>query len=342
MHPTDVIAVVGSCPAERSRAAASLANETGSMLLTATRIAMSPAPIHEALALVPWAHREGRAVVEFPSATSMTGLIGALCDDGQETARLIGITCVVDAVHLLDDLRRDDYFVRYGLHGERGYARALTAVEQIEFASTVLLVNWEPLSTPNLSAIMAVVTHLSPRARLQLDRSGIERAVEPMAYSAEQERPGWVAILNDEFDPHITDPRVTALRYEQLRPMHPERLERLLDGDFSSGRHGTVLRSAGFCRLASRPRLTAKWEHVGRMFSLHPLAVDDEVEAGIDAGEEALGFGQDIAVIGIDLDRDGLIAALDAAALTDEEFAAGPEFWAGLSDPFPVSHPSAP
>jgi G3E family GTPase len=218
------------------------------------------------------------------------------------------------------------------------------AVEQIEFASTVLLVNWAPLSTPDLSTVMALVSHLSPHARLRLDRGeegGAERPGEhpgePVAYSVGQERPGWVGILNEDFDPHITDPRVAFFRYEQLRPMHPGRLSRLLDGDFSRGAFGTVLRSAGFCRLASRPRVTAKWEHVGQMFSMHPLIADDEYEDD----DEVLGFGQDIAGIGLDLDRPALVAALDEAALTDEEFAAGPAAWAGFADPFPVSRTSA-
>lgn len=339
MTPIDVIAVVGSCEPERHRAARRLAEEARAALVPAARLAVAPDPLAEAVALAPWAYREGRAVVEFPTPAPMTELIGTLCE-AEGRVRLIGVTCIVDASHLLDDLRRDDYFVRYSREGERGYARALTAVEQIEFASTVLLVNWELLSTPELSTTMALVGHLSPRARLRLDRAG-ERAappsVAPVAFSAGQERPGWVGILNEDFDPHLTDPRVASFRYEQLRPMHPGRLSTLLDGGFARGEFGNVLRSAGFCRLASRPRITAKWEHVGRMFSMHPLIADDEYEDD----DEMLGFGQDIAFTGLDLDRPGLVAALDAAALTDAEFAAGPAVWAGFEDPFPVSRSSA-
>lgn len=337
MTPIDVIAVVGSCAPERQRAARRLAEEHRSVLVPAARLALAPDPLAEALALVPWAYREGRSVVELPTLTPMTELIGTLCE-AEERIRLIGITCVVDASHLLDELRRDDYFVLRSREGETGYARALVAVEQIEFASTVLLVNWEPLSTPDLSTLMALVGHLSPHARLRLERSGHpEQPSEPVVFSAGQERPGWVGILNEDFDPHLTDPRVSSFRYEQLRPMHPERLSALLDGGFSRGAFGSVIRSAGFCRLASRPRVTAQWEHVGQMFSMHPLIADDEYADD----DEMLGFGQDIAFTGIDLDRRGLVAALDAAALTDAEFAAGPAVWAGFADPFPVSRSSA-
>ncbi len=337
----DVFAVVGSCGPERGIAARRLAEETGAMLVPAPRLAMAPDPVDEAAALVPWAYRERRAVVEPPAFISMTDLIGTFVDEDRST-RLVGITCVVDAGHIIDDLRRDDYFVRRTPAGEEGCSRALIAAEQIEFASTVLLVNWQPLSTPNLSAVMAVVSHLSPHAVLQLDRSGSARPVEPTVYTAGQERPGWVGILNDDYHPHITDPRVSAFRYEQLRLMHPERLSRLLDQRIARGEFGTVLRSAGFCRLASRPHLTANWEHVGQMFSLHPLQADggDVAGDGEPGGSEMLGLGQDIAFIGLDLDRERLTAALDAAALTDAEFAAGPTLWASFADPFPVPRTS--
>jgi G3E family GTPase len=99
-----------------------------------------------------------------------------------------------------------------------------------------------------------------------------------------------------------------------------------------AGEFGNVVRSAGFCRLATRPHITAQWEHVGRMISLEPLTSDERLVEG----EELLAVGQDIAFIGIDVDQDALAAALDDVALTDDELAEGPAAWAGFEDPFPV------
>nr|WP_243752384.1 GTP-binding protein [Leucobacter weissii] len=132
----------------------------------------------------------------------------------------------------------------------------------------------------------------------------------------------------------MTDPRVAALRYEQLRPFHPGRLLRLLNERVEPGEFGTIIRSAGFCRLATRPRVIAEWNHVGSMFSLEPLASDDRLLPD----DEILALGQDLAVIGLDLRRRELVAALDEAALTDREAAAGPTSWAEFSDPFPAWH----
>ena len=208
----------------------------------------------------------------------------------------------------------------------------MATATQIEYASTVVLAGWEALSTPDLSLAMALVSALAPTARLRLHPAPVVAPDDGVAAAPPRDRPGWIRLLNGEHDPHMTDARVVALRYQSQRPLHPARLRRLLDDEIETGRFGTVLRSAGFCRLATRPGTTAHWEHVGSMFSLPP-AVDD-AELGED--EELLAVGQDIAFIGIELDRAALTRALDAVCLTDAEFAAGPAAWSRYADPFPA------
>ncbi|MDO9589837.1 MAG: GTP-binding protein [Microcella sp.] len=139
-------------------------------------------------------------------------------------------------------------------------------------------------------------------------------------------------MLNGNFDPHMTDPRVSAMRYEQARPFHPQRLHEVLDERIDSGHCGTIIRSSGFCRLATRPGVTAHWDHVGSMIAFSPLARDGEQHPD----DEPLALGQDLIVIGLDVDAVALRAALDSAALTDDELLAGPEVWAQFSDPFPA------
>ncbi len=196
----------------------------------------------------------------------------------------------------------------------------------------IVLVGWGALDTATLSTVMAVICHLNPRARLRLHRGAIERLGAPAApYSAGQDRPGWVSVLNGDFDPHMTDPRVSAYRYEQVRPLHPERLMRLLDEGIGRDAFGTVIRSAGFCRLATRPYATAQWEQAGPVISFLPLTIDDR----LDSDDELLSVGQDLAFIGLDLDHRALAAALDLVALTDAELADGPAAWRAFTDPLP-------
>lgn len=348
MDPVDVVAVVGGCPPERSQFAREVARSTGRMLIPAQRLAAAPDPVVEAVALASWCSREQGALVEFPDHADVTELIGACAHPGSP-AVLTGVVCVVDAAHVMADLNREDCVLRPTVpHAPwRQVARALLHVMNVEFASAVVLVNWESLDTPQLSTTMALLNHLAPHARLQLHRgaadersmdgrAAVEWAAEALTdgtpYDVTQERAGWVTLLNGEHDPFMADPHVSAVRYENVRPLHPGRLERLLEHRLESGEFGTVLRSAGFCRLATRPDVTARWNHVGRMIAFSPLAADQD----LGEEDELLALGQDLGIIGLDLDVPALTAALDDAVLTDAEFAAGPEAWSLFPDRFPA------
>ncbi|WP_308122740.1 GTP-binding protein [Microbacterium marinilacus] len=334
MDAVGVIAVVGACGPERLRYAKRLAKLTNRGFFPASRLAGSPDPAQEAAVLSSWTNPAAGAVVELPDEVPATELIGTFGDFDDRT-RLLALVCVVDAAHMLDDLHRDDYLpLRDADSGVAAplAARAQLTVTQIEYASAIVLVNWKALTPPDLAVVMALLNHLSPHARLRLHRDAIAHLEPGEAYGVEQDRPGWVCFLNDDFDPHMTDPRVSAFRYEQVRPLHPGRFKQLLDDRIEPGEFGDVLRSAGFCRLATRASIVAQWEHVGRVISLNPLAIDDRLEDE----EELLALGQDLAFVGLDLDHDGLVTALDEAALTDAEIAAGPTAWGMLPGPFPA------
>ncbi|MER7798426.1 GTP-binding protein [Microbacterium sp. NPDC096154] len=331
MDQTDVVAVVGTCGAERLRHAKRLAVGSGRAFVPAQRLRRAEDPIAESLALARWNARDDGVVVEFPDDAPVAEIIGAFAED--DATRLTGILCIVDAAHLLADLGAG-VCPRAGRRPPRAAdgAHAMRTVAQLEYASTIVLVSWERLDTHALSAVMALVCHLSPHARLRLHRGPVEPTQPRSDYDAEQERPGWISLLNGEFDPHMTDPRVSAFRYENIRPLHPLRFKHLLDERIERGEFGTVVRSAGFCRLATRPEVTALWSHAGHAISLEPAGSD----ADLSDDEEMLAWGQDLAFIGLDLDHAALRAALDLAALSDIELAAGPKAWVRYEDPFPV------
>ncbi|MBP2436987.1 GTP-binding protein [Microbacterium amylolyticum] len=332
MEQVDVVAVMGTCIPERGKHGVHIAQRTGRTFFPAHRIAVSPDPVDEAQALAAWADGPGGAVVEFPASVAPTEIIGRFAHP-TSSASLVGLVCVVDAPHLLDDIARDDYLVHRSPDGDRVFrARALATVTQIEYATTVVLINWDALSTPELSTMLALISALSPRVRTRLHPSPYDAPEQTTPLTAVQDRPGWIALLNDDFEPHMTDDRVSALRFQSVRPFHPARLEKLLDTQIEAGAFGSVLRSAGFCRLATRPGVTAHWEHVGSMLSLPPVSRDDELEDD----EEMLAAGQDIALFGLDLDRPALARAFGDATLTDEEFAQGPAVWMTYDDPFPA------
>lgn len=194
----DVVAVMGACAPERQQYAERLAAASGRMLIPAKRLALAADPNSEAVTLAPWAGRDTGAVAEFPSTSSAIEVIGSLTDEEAPT-RLTGIACVVDALHVLDDLAADDYIAT-----ERDAlgrvldcaARASLTVTQMECASMILLVSWEPLPTPELSTVMSLVSHLAPHARLRLQRDDLTPESEHRFYEPGQDRAGWVGLLN--------------------------------------------------------------------------------------------------------------------------------------------------
>lgn len=266
-----------------------------------------------------------RMVVELPGDASVESAIGVF--DEEEDIALAELVCVVEAASFFDDLLVDDYVSVANSHPALFVARSLRMVQHIEHASTILVTDWDDIATRDLSVLLATLSHLAPAARLRLDRTS--DAAPPSEFSQTENQPGWVHLLNDEHRPHMRDIRVSAFRYEQLRPFHPGRLHQLLQDQFPGGDFGAVLRSAGFCRLATRPGIVGSWDHVGQMISLEPLARD----AGLDG--EVLALGQDIGFIGVDLDAAALSAALDRAAVSDSEFLTATAEWSDLDDPFP-------
>ncbi|MEI3867592.1 GTP-binding protein [Microbacterium sp. CCNWLW134] len=320
------ILVVGVCAPERRRYAQRLAELIERRVVGATggRRHGQGLVLDHATADAP----RGRAVV-IDAATDVDAahLAGAEIDG----VPLFGIICVVDAAHLLNDLASDEALVAGAADGDdRGDtgAWARQAAALIELADVVAFVGWEVCDTPTLSLLMSLASHLSPMARIRLSRQlsddlrALGDAVSDGA--GRYERAGWVRALDRKHDPYMTDRRVTTFRYEQLRPFHPRRLVRSLD-EIDSRRWGTVIRSMGFCRLATRPTLLARWEQAGSAMWMDPIPPDDSLSA----------IGQEIAITGWDLDVRAVVALLDDAALTDDEFAAGPEAWRAYDDPLP-------
>ena len=347
--PIQVIAVLGACPPERKEYAAQLARQRGSVLVEAERVARDDTAVESAFRLLQLVPDHSEIIVEYPLASVATEIIGSLTEpDLISEVSLAEVVCVVDAAHLLGDLFREDYVVLDAQHpmanpGDLAYVcRAEVIVKQIEYASTVAMVNWHSVEPAQLEMLAALIAQLSPHAEVVLSGTGssedgaggmmLPDPLHSTRYSGEQARAGWTCLLNGDFNPRRAHSRVSVLRYEQLRPFHPGRLKDLLELRVETQHFGRVIRSAGFARLATRPGVTAQWEHIGRFISLTPMAFDAEVGEA----EELLAIGQDIAIFGIDIDEEGLRAALDGAALSDAELTEGPSLWRAFPDPFPL------
>ncbi|GAA2180465.1 hypothetical protein GCM10009847_18480 [Leucobacter tardus] len=344
MSGVDVTVVVGTCAHERTDYAVRLAAATRRALFPSRRLATTTDPIGTAVSLLPWAQSSG-AIVELPTTAPLDDFVTTAAHPSSACG-VSSIICVADAMHLIDDLRSDTYAVTKlvpsddppGSMSREHTAVALFTARQLEGASTVVLVNWQGLATPNLTSLVALVSHLNPTAEVMLDAdplrepSGVPRDVDPARITA-----GWAALLQGRHRPPHTDRRIGALHYAQLRPFHPTRLRSLLDDRLDPREFGTVIRSAGFCRIATRASVLARWDHVGQVCSIEPTATPHAPETAV----RLAATGQDLAFFGIDLRADALRIALDEAALTDAELTDGPLAWAAYADPFPAWKPAA-
>ncbi|MFD6389181.1 GTP-binding protein [Nocardia sp. NPDC060259] len=245
-----------------------------------------------------------------------------------DLARLDTMVTVVDASTFLAELVKGQALAERELEAGEGDSRTIAdlLVDQVEFAD-VLLINKTDLVSANAAAtVEATVRRLNPRAHVLRTEKGVVALDEVLGtgrynpvVAAEAE--GWAEELAGGHIPETEEYGISSLTYTADRPFHPERL-----GAALSGLRG-MLRSKGFCWIASRTELAAIWSQAGPNLTFEPGAWWSSL--GVPAGQE-------LVFIGVRLDKAGVRRELDAALLTDAEFAAGPVAWTGYADPFPA------
>ncbi|MFI6510428.1 GTP-binding protein [Streptosporangium sp. NPDC050855] len=245
-----------------------------------------------------------------------------------DITRLDTMVTVVDAGGLLTELQAGDELAARGIAAFDDDERTVTdlLVDQIEFADVIVVNKTDTVTAAQAGRIEAALRGLNPQARVlraTFGRVPVAELVGTGLFDLEraQQAPGWVKEINGEHVPETEEYGIASMVYRADRPFHPARLWDLVERGIVAD--GTLLRSKGFFLLASRPSVTGLWSQAGPVASFEPFA---------DAASLDRSALQEIAFIGIDLDRAGLFADLDACLCTDAELAPGP---AHLVDPFP-------
>ncbi|MFC6013502.1 GTP-binding protein [Nocardia lasii] len=245
-----------------------------------------------------------------------------------DIARLDTMVTVVDAATFLAELVRGEALAARNLEAGEGDSRSIAdlLVDQVEFAD-VLLINKADLVSPNAAAtVEATVRRLNPRAHVLRTEKGVVELSEVLATGrynpvVAAETDGWAEEAAGGHTPETEEYGISSLSYLADRPFHPHRLSEAL------ARMKGMLRSKGFCWIASRPDLAAIWSQAGPNMTFEPGAWWSELD---------LAPGQELVFIGVRLDAPALRRDLDAALLTPAEFAAGPTAWSAYPDPFPA------
>jgi G3E family GTPase len=268
-------------------------------------------------------------------------------------ARLDTMVTVVDAFNFLNDYESADTLADRSLavneEDERGVVELL--VDQVEFAD-VIVINKTDLVTPKkLDRLEGILRSLNSSAKIiraQRGRVPLGEVLNTGRFDFDRasEAPGWLTVLRGQEQPETEEYGITSFVYRARRPLHPARFwefiqnKRLLKG---------LLRSKGFCWIATRHDWIGLWSQAGKVAELSPHAVwwdsvpeeewPDDPESRLDIVSQFDGeYGdrrQELVFIGRKLDEARVRAALDACLLTDAEMTGGPEAWAALPDPLP-------
>ncbi|MCR3748918.1 GTP-binding protein [Lentzea californiensis] len=224
-------------------------------------------------------------------------------------ARLDTMVTLVDAAGFLRELAKGDV--------------SDLLVDQAEFADVLVVNKTDLVTSGQLATLDAVLRRLNPSARLLHARRGVVELSDVLDTGrydpvAAAQAPGWAQELAGGHTPETEEYGIRSVTYRASRPFHPARLADAL-ADWEG-----VLRSKGFCHIATRPGVLAVWSQAGPHLVIEPGQLLDSPAAR-----------QELVFIGVDLDVTGPARRLDPALLTDSELAAGPQVWRTFPDPLP-------
>jgi G3E family GTPase len=267
-----------------------------------------------------------------------------------DLARLDTLVTVVDAHGLLDRIDSLDALADLGLAAGEGDERSLAQllVDQIEFANVILVNKIDLVPAEDIGLVEAVLRRLNPDAiveRVERGRVAPDRVLGTGLFDMDraQAAPGWVKELQGEHLPETEEYGIGSFVFRADRPFHPLRFSA-----FTQAGLRDVLRAKGTLWLATRHDLAGHWSQAGGVATMAPLGPwwavvpvedwpeDAEEVAAIREGWDPR-FGDrrnELVFIGIDMDEPEMRRLLEAALLSDEEFAAGEHAWRGLPDPF--------
>ncbi|MGJ6121878.1 GTP-binding protein [Mycolicibacterium sp. Y3] len=245
-----------------------------------------------------------------------------------ELARLDTMVTVVDASTFLTELARGQALAERDMSAGDGDARNIAdlLVDQVEFADVLLLNKTDLVSAARLGAVETLLRRLNPSAKLIHTDHGVVDLDEVLDTGlfdpiAAANAPGWDEEIADGHAPETEEYGIASMTFRADRPFHPHRLASALE------QMRGLLRSKGFCWIASRPTIAAIWSQAGPNLVIEPAQYWSSTE---------IAPGQEIVFIGVRIDRDRIDALLREALLTDAELRVGEQHWTRFPDPLPA------
>ncbi len=268
----------------------------------------------------------------------------------ESVSRLDTMVTVVDGLNFWKDYREAKELSEQGLAVGEEDERTISdlLIEQIEFANVILVSKTDLIAKEQTERLVATLKKLNPGAEIIPMAKGevpLDRILDTGRFdlAAAQRSPLWVRELMNEHIPESEEFGIGSFVYRARKPFHPHRFWQVIQEEWQG-----VIRSKGFFWLASSMNWIGGWsqaggacqyELAGTWWATCPerdwpesSGVRDKIRSHF---QEPYGDRrQEIVLIGIDMDINGLRSKLDGALLTDEEFEESPSGWKGYQDPF--------
>jgi len=269
----------------------------------------------------------------------------------QDLTRLDTMVTVIDAANFLEHYEAADSLKEKNLALGEEDERTLSDlfIDQVEFADTLIINKTDLVSPDQLAELRAILHHLNPGADiLESTRGRVDLAaiLDTRRFDMEKAEAsaGWIRELNNQHTPETEEYGIGSFVFRARRPFHPKRF-----WDFIHTERPGLLRSKGYFWLASRNTMIGLWSQAGGSAEYRPAGFwwaatpksswpdDDETWRSVMKDwEEPHGDRRQMLVfIGQDLEKEKLLAELEACLLNDRELAMGEERWAKFRDPFP-------
>ena len=269
----------------------------------------------------------------------------------QDITRLDTMVTVVDASNFLEHYEVGDSLkeknLALGEEDERTVSDLF--IDQVEFADVILVNKTDLIDEEHLQELRAILHHLNPGAEIiesQRGRVDLASILDTRRFDMEkaQASAGWLRELNNVHTPETEEYGIGSFVFRARRPFHPQRF-----WNFIHTERPGLLRSKGYFWLASRNKMIGLWSQAGGSAEYRPAGFwwaaapksswpdDDEIWRSImkDWQEPHGDRRQMLVYIGQDLEKEKMLAELEACLLDEREMALGPEGWETFLDPFP-------
>jgi len=227
-------------------------------------------------------------------------------------------------------------------------------IDQIEFATVIILNKMDLIDEEQSKQIMAILKRLNPEAEVISSSYGdvpLNKIINTRRFDMEkaENSAGWLLELaKPQHNPETLEYGISSFVFRSKKPMHPKRLYEFLNSlDLFEG----VVRAKGFFWLATRMKLICSMQKAGALMDCNGNGIwlactpksqwadpenlkEIEKEIMKDWDEKYGDRKQEFVFIGRDMNKDAIIKGLESCILTSEEMA-DEDAWQNFEDPFP-------